>query len=92
MVPPVHIAHLQHQIETQLELAGLAACDAIRAMHEDLEKLYRARLVAAMLAQRLDPAERGRRDSGDSGDPAWRGARQTAASLAPSHMSVTLPA
>lgn len=52
----IHAAHLQHQIDTHLELADLAPCDAIRAMHEDLEKLYRARLVALVLAQRLEQA------------------------------------
>ncbi|WP_010184805.1 hypothetical protein [Sphingomonas sp. PAMC 26605] len=52
----IHAAHLQHQIDTQLELAGLARCDAIRALHEDLEKLYRLRLVALVLAERLAEA------------------------------------
>lgn len=50
-----HAVHLQHQIDTQLELAALAPCDAIRAMHQDLEKLYRARLVAVIMRQRLTP-------------------------------------
>lgn len=52
-----HAAHLQHQIDTQLELAGLALCDSIRAMHEDLEKLYRSQLVALVLAERLVVAD-----------------------------------
>lgn len=51
-------AHLQHQIEAQLELAALATLDKIRAMHEDLEKLYRAQLVAVLLAERLAEAPR----------------------------------
>ncbi|MGY2734781.1 hypothetical protein [Sphingomonas sp. UYP23] len=59
----IHAAYLQHQIDTQLELAGLAPCDAIRAMHEDLEKLHRARLVALVLAERLERA-RERRSPG----------------------------
>lgn len=50
----IHAVHLRHQIDTQLELASLAPCDAIRAMHEDLEKLYRTRLVALLLAERLE--------------------------------------
>lgn len=59
-------AHLQHQIEAQLELAALATLDKIRAMHEDLEKLYRAQLVAVLLAERLEaprvfPAQRAAR-------------------------------
>ncbi|QBM77377.1 hypothetical protein E2E30_17590 [Sphingomonas sp. AAP5] len=52
-----HAAHLQHQINTQLELAGLALCDSIRAMHEDLEKLYRSQLVALVLAEQLALAQ-----------------------------------
>ncbi len=52
-------AHLQSQIETQLALAALATVDRIRAMHEDLEKLYRSQLVAVVLAERLaDAGER----------------------------------
>ncbi|MEG3177126.1 hypothetical protein U1872_12865 [Sphingomonas sp. RB3P16] len=46
-------AHLQSQIETQLALAALATVDRIRAMHEDLEKLYRTQLVAVVLAERF---------------------------------------
>lgn len=52
----LHAAHLHQQIDTQLELAALAACDAIRAMHEDLEKLHRTRLVALLLAEQLERA------------------------------------
>lgn len=46
-------AHLQSQISIQLALAELATVDKIRAMHRDLEKLYRAQLVAVVLAEKL---------------------------------------
>ena len=44
---------VQQQIEAQIELAHLATVDDIRAMHRDLEALYRTQLVALLLAERL---------------------------------------
>ncbi len=46
-------AHIQNQIEVQIALAAMAAIDKIRAMHEDLERLYRSQLIALVTAERL---------------------------------------
>lgn len=86
----IHAAHLQHQIDTQLELAGLARCDAIRALHEDLEKLYRVRLVALVLAERLDWARRTRSPEAGCASPSDAIAAWSIAMTAP--RDVTHPA
>lgn len=82
----LHAAQLHHQIDTQLELAGLAACDAIRAMHEDLEKLHRARLVALLLAERLELAAQA--DLSDEG----RARRRSTAGAGAGAWSIAIPA
>ena len=53
MVYPQSASDVQHQITVQMELADLATVYEIRLMHEDLEQLYRTKLVALVLAEAL---------------------------------------
>jgi hypothetical protein len=76
-------AYVRNQIEVQVELAALTEIGRIRAMHQDLETLYRSQLVALLTAEqfgvsadqdRCDKAATPPRGTGTKGNQTLSGA------------------
>ena len=44
---------IEAHITTEVCLAEIASCDAVRRMHQELELFYRTQLIAALAAERL---------------------------------------